>query len=53
MQKATEAFCYTDKDGVDHLVVKGDVLADKDPVIKGREVFFTPMENPDNPTKTK
>jgi len=51
MQKAVQAFFHTTADGVDHLVAKGDVIADKDPVLKGREVFFTPVENLDKPSK--
>lgn len=40
MQQANQPFHYTSKDGVDHFVAKGDVVADKDPVVKGREVLF-------------
>jgi hypothetical protein len=43
MQRAIQAFFYQAKDGVDHFVAKGDVVADKDPVLKGREVFFEPI----------
>ena len=51
MQKAVQAFFHTTKDGVDHLVAKGDLIADKDPVLKGREVFFAAVENLDKPSK--
>ena len=49
MQKANQAFFYASDDGVDHFVALGDLVADKDPVLKGREVFFTPVENLDKP----
>jgi len=49
MQKANTQFFYTTDDGVDHEVKKGTLVADKDPVLKGREVFFTPVENLDKP----
>jgi hypothetical protein len=41
MQQANQPFHYTSSDGVDHFVAKGDVVGDKDPVVKGREVLFT------------
>lgn len=49
MQQANQPFFHTGKDGVDHLVAKGDLVGDKDPVVKGREEFFTSVENPDKP----
>ena len=49
MQQANQPFFHTDDDGVDHLVAKGDLVADKDPVLKGRAEFFTQVENLDAP----
>lgn len=47
MQQANQPFHYTSSDGVDHFVAKGDIVADKDPIVKGREVFFTPVSDLD------
>lgn len=49
MQQANQPFHHTTKDGVDHFVAKGDLIGDKDPVLKGREVFFDPVEDLDKP----
>lgn len=51
MQQANQPFHYTSKDGVDHFVAKGDVVADKDPVVKGREALFTDVPDLDNTKK--
>lgn len=47
MQQANQPFHYTSKDGVDHFVEKGHVVADKDPIVKGRESLFTPLADLD------
>lgn len=47
MQQANQPFHYTSDDGVDHFVAKGDLVADKDPIAQGREVFFTPVSDLD------
>lgn len=51
MQKAKEPFHYTTDDGVDRFVAKGDVVGDKDPVLKGRESLFVAVADPDAPKK--
>ena len=47
MQQANQPFHYTSADGVDHFVAKGDVVADKDPIVKGREAFFVTLSDLD------
>lgn len=47
MQQANQSFHYATSDGVDHFVAKGDVVADKDPVVKGREVLFNTVADLD------
>jgi hypothetical protein len=47
MQQANQSFHYTTGDGVDHFVAKGDVVADKDPVVKGRDALFTTIPDLD------
>lgn len=38
--QANQPFFYSTEDGVDHFVARGSVVADKDPVLKGRELLF-------------
>lgn len=40
MKQANQPFFYSTPDGVDHFVAKGDVVGDKDPVLKGRDDLF-------------
>lgn len=40
MKQANQPFHYTSKDGVDHYVAKGDLFADRDPIVKGREALL-------------
>ena len=47
MQQANQSFFYTTDDGVDVFIEKGKILGDKDPVLKGREVFFDTVANLD------
>lgn len=47
MQQANQPFHYTSADGVDHFVAKGEVVGDKDPILKGREALFTQVPNLD------
>jgi hypothetical protein len=47
MQQANQPFHYASKDGVEHFVAKGDVVADRDPIVKGREELFTHLADLD------
>lgn len=47
MQQANQPFHYTSKDGVDHFVEKGHVVADRDPIVKGREALFNHLADLD------
>lgn len=47
MKQANQPFHYTTPDGVDHFVAKGDVVGDKDPILKGREALFVTIADLD------
>lgn len=47
MQQAQQPFHYTSEDGVEHFIAKGKVVADKDPIVKGREALFAPVPDLD------
>lgn len=38
--QSNQPFFYSTPDGVDHFVAKGDVVEDKSPVLRGRELLF-------------
>ena len=39
-KQANQPFFYSTDDGVEHFVQKGDVVGDRDPVLKGRDLLF-------------
>lgn len=42
--RATQAFSYTDRDGIPQIVRPGDIVSADDPGVKGREHLYEPVE---------
>ena len=42
--RCTDAFAYSEPNGVQRVLRPGDLVEDKDPCVKGREHLFEPVE---------